>query len=33
MALLKVTISSRGLGGMGMADFWDSIENVNEENT
>jgi hypothetical protein len=22
-----------GLGGGGMADFWDSIENVNEENT
>ena len=22
-----------GLGGVGMADFWDSIENVNEENT
>jgi hypothetical protein len=20
-------------GGLGMADFWDSIENVNEENT
>jgi hypothetical protein len=23
----------RGVGGEGMADFWDSIENVNEENT
>jgi len=23
----------RGLGGVGMGDFWDSIENVNEENT
>jgi hypothetical protein len=23
----------RGLGGVGMADFWNSIENVNEENT
>jgi hypothetical protein len=23
----------RGLGWVGMGDFWDSIENVNEENT
>jgi hypothetical protein len=23
----------RGLGGGGMVDFWDSIGNVNEENT
>ena len=23
----------RGLGGVGMGDLWDSIENVNEENT
>jgi hypothetical protein len=23
----------RGVGGEGMGDFWDSIENVNEENT
>jgi hypothetical protein len=23
----------RGWGGVGMGDFWDSIENVNEENT
>jgi hypothetical protein len=23
----------RGLGGVGMGDFWDSIGNVNEENT
>jgi hypothetical protein len=22
----------RGLGGVGMGDLWDSIENVNEEN-
>jgi hypothetical protein len=22
-----------GGGGMGLGDFWDSIENVNEENT
>jgi hypothetical protein len=22
-----------GVGGEGMGDFWDSIENVNEENT
>jgi hypothetical protein len=24
---------SSGLGGVGLGDFWDSIENVNEENT
>jgi hypothetical protein len=23
----------RGVGGAGMGDFWDSIGNVNEENT
>ena len=23
----------RGLGGVAMGDLWDSIENVNEENT
>jgi hypothetical protein len=23
----------RGLGGVGMEDFWDSIEIINEENT
>jgi hypothetical protein len=23
----------RGVGGEGMVDFWDSIGNVNEENT
>jgi hypothetical protein len=23
----------RGVGGQGMGDFWDSFENVNEENT
>jgi hypothetical protein len=23
----------RGLGGVGMGDLWDSIENVNEKNT
>jgi hypothetical protein len=23
----------RGLGGVGLGDLWDSIENVNEENT
>jgi hypothetical protein len=23
----------RGSGGVGMGDFWDSIGNVNEENT
>jgi hypothetical protein len=23
----------RGFGGVGMGDFWDSIGNVNEENT
>jgi hypothetical protein len=23
----------RGLGGVGMGDLWDSIENINKENT
>jgi hypothetical protein len=30
---LKGEWVGRRLGGVGMGDFWDSIENVNEENT
>ena len=26
-------VGGQWIGGVGMADFWDSIENVNEENT
>jgi hypothetical protein len=29
----KVGVGGEGSGGEGMGDFWDSIENVNEENT
>jgi hypothetical protein len=29
----KGGVGGSGIGGLGMADFWDSIENVNEENT
>ena len=29
----KVGLVGRGVGGEGMGDFWDSIGNVNEENT
>jgi hypothetical protein len=29
----KVGVRGRGVGGEGMGDFWDSIGNVNEENT
>jgi hypothetical protein len=29
----KVVMVDRGVGGEGMGDFWDSIGNVNEENT
>jgi hypothetical protein len=33
MAILMGEWVGRGLGGVGMGDLWDSIENVNEENT
>jgi hypothetical protein len=29
----KGGVGGRGLGGVGMRDFWDSIENVNKGNT
>ena len=29
----KGGVDGQGIGGVGMRDFWDSIENVNEENT
>jgi hypothetical protein len=29
----KLGVVGRGVGGEGMGDFWDSIGNVNEENT
>ena len=29
----KVGVGGQGSGGEGMGDFWDSIGNVNEENT
>jgi hypothetical protein len=29
----EVGVSGKGSGGEGMGDFWDSIWNVNEENT
>jgi hypothetical protein len=29
----KVWVGGEGSGGEGMGDFWDSIGNVNEENT
>ena len=28
----KGGVGEQGIGGMGMGDLWDSIENVNEEN-
>ena len=30
---MRVGVGRQGSGGEGMGDFWDSIENVNEENT
>ena len=29
----KGGVGGQGIGGVGMGDLWDSIENVNEENT
>jgi hypothetical protein len=29
----EVGVGGRGIGGEGVGDFWDSIGNVNEENT
>ena len=29
----KGGVGGKGIGGVGMGDLWDSIENVNEENT
>ena len=29
----KGGVGGQGIGGLGMGDLWDSIENVNEENT
>ena len=29
----EVGVGGQGIKGVGMGDFWDSIENVNEENT
>jgi hypothetical protein len=29
----KGGVGGEGIGGVGMGDLWDSIENVNEENT
>jgi hypothetical protein len=29
----KGGVGGKGIGGVGMRDLWDSIENVNEENT
>jgi hypothetical protein len=29
----KMGMGGQGVGGEGMGDFWDSIENVIEENT
>ena len=29
----KGELGGRGVGGVGIGDFWDSIGNVNEENT
>jgi hypothetical protein len=30
---IEHSVRNEWMGGVGMADFWDSIENVNEENT
>jgi hypothetical protein len=29
----KGAVGGQGIGGVGMGELWDSIENVNEENT